>query len=417
MPRMRSIYLLLVIVVSIPAGCSPVDGTAPRKPKTATAPRDDRARESLRGGPHARVVGAAETVFDWSKTACERDDSPDAPTRAFRDYRGRVHLTISRYVNREMVGPDLNHLSHSCKVTMRSHLDSHPSRFDDREWIVSTYTPNGRRVYALIHDEYHGHEHPGRCPSGQYDRCWYNAVTLAISRNGGESFRHARPPPTHLVASLPYRYVPERGPFGVFSPSNIILNPADRYYYAMVQVRQYLEQPNGSCLMRTRHLAVPRSWRAWDGARFSVKFANPYLRRRGSARRHICQPVSPDQIRVMAQSLTYNTYFKQFLLVGRTEANDPRTGRVVSGAYFSLSDDLIHWSERQLVIEAELMQTFECGDKKPIGYPVVLDPSSSSRNFATTGQRVYLYFTRFNYRACQPTPDRDLIRIPIEFSK
>jgi hypothetical protein len=30
---------------------------------------------------------------------------------------------------------------------------------------------------------------------------------------------------------------------------------------------------------------------------------------------------------------------------------------------------------------------------------------------------VYLYFTKFHYVSCRPTPNRDLVRIPIEFSK
>ena len=47
-----------------------------------------------------------------------------------------------------------------------------------------------------------------------------------------------------------------------------------------------------------------------------------------------------------------------------------------------------------------------------MAYPVVLDPLSPSRNFQTVGQRAYLYFTRFNNFGY----DRDLLRVPIEFS-
>ena len=36
--------------------------------------------------------------------------------------------------------------------------------------------------------------------------CWYNAVVLLKSTNGGNDFVHARPPPHHLVAAVPYRY-------------------------------------------------------------------------------------------------------------------------------------------------------------------------------------------------------------------
>jgi hypothetical protein len=47
----------------------------------------------------------------------------------------------------------------------------------------------------------------------------------------------------------------------------------------------------------------------------------------------------------------------------------------------------------------------------------VLDPASSSRDFDTTGRTPYLYFTRFHYRNCVLTDNRDLVRVPIRFSK
>jgi hypothetical protein len=68
-------------------------------------------------------------------------------------------------------------------------------------------------------------------------------------------------------------------------------------------------------------------------------------------------------------------------------------------------------------VETEPPWVYQCGDPNPILYPAVLDPNSSSRNFETTGKQVYLYFTRFNYASCTMTADRDLIRVPIEFSK
>ena len=68
-------------------------------------------------------------------------------------------------------------------------------------------------------------------------------------------------------------------------------------------------------------------------------------------------------------------------------------------------------------MEGESRNTYRCGDPEPIAYPSVLDPDSSSRNFETTGKRAYLYFTRYNYESCQETLDRDLVRVPIEFTK
>jgi hypothetical protein len=53
----------------------------------------------------------------------------------------------------------------------------------------------------------------------------------------------------------------------------------------------------------------------------------------------------------------------------------------------------------------------------PVAYPSVLDSDSTSRNFETTSKRAYLYFTRSNYKSCRGFLNRDLVRMPIEFSK
>jgi hypothetical protein len=90
---------------------------------------------------------------------------------------------------------------------------------------------------------------------------------------------------------------------------------------------------------------------------------------------------------------------------------------VVTGFYYSLSGDLVHWSARKLVQEAVVPQTYRCGDQDPVYYPSVLDPKSSSPNFETTGRQAYLYYTRFHYKACAQTQDRDLVRVPVEFTK
>ena len=87
------------------------------------------------------------------------------------------------------------------------------------------------------------------------------------------------------------------------------------------------------------------------------------------------------------------------------------------GFYFYTSDDLINWSQAKLLMKAELPWTWQCSDG-PQFYrdPSLLDPQSTTRNFDTMGQRPYLFFTRFNLSSCASSLDRDLIRIPIEFS-
>ena len=364
-----------------------------------------------------RIEGPEETVFSWARDRCEDEDIPDLPARAFRDEAGRVNLISSHFVNRRFVGPSLDRVSHPCAVTMASGEDPDPAKFNDREWLAAPYTLDGRTVYALVHDEYQGHRRPARCLSGEYQKCWYNAVTLSVSRDGGRSFSDARPPPDHLVASAPYRYQPDSGPYGIFTPSNIVRSEDDGYYYTIVRAEDREQQPLGSCLLRTKRLDDPRSWRAWDGSGFDVAFADPYRGVPGGPADHVCAPLAMPEIATMHESLTYNTYLDKYLLVGI--AGDALPGRpgTTWGIYYSVSDDLVNWSRRKLIREIEAVWTYECGDSNPILYPSVLDPESTSRNFETTGQRPYLYFTRFHYRNCVQTLNRDLVRVRLSFSK
>lgn len=365
-------------------------------------------------GGSAQLVGKTEPVFVWSRDACEPIDIPDAPARAFRDASGRVQLISTSYVNRRMIGPNLNQLKHTCEVVMQSDYDPDPARFSDREWITSPYTLDGRTVFTLVHDEYQGNEHPGRCPAGEYQPCWFNSITYAVSRDAGRTYTQP-PPPTQLVATVPYTYEPGAGPYGLFQPSNVIRNEKDGYYYVLVRAQRYKAQPGGVCLLRTQDLSRPDSWRAWDGSGFGVGFVDPF----GPAgqgidpAQHICKPIEPLTIEGMTQSLTYSTYFDKFLLVGVRSDR----GLVAGGVYFSVSDDLLHWTVPQLIKSVELVFTYKCGDQNPIAHPSMLDPDSKSRNFDTVGREPYLYYTLVRYDKCIQTLHRDLLRVRVRFSK
>jgi hypothetical protein len=356
------------------------------------------------------IVGSEQTVFDWSRDACEPRDIPDAPARALRDAAGHVQLIASHYVSRRFVGPDLDHLRHPCDVIMRSGYDPRPQDYDDREWIASTYTPDGKKIFALVHEEYQGYQHAGACASGELLKCWYNAVTFARSDDGGRSYRQPHGP-AKLVAAAPYRYEPDAGAYGVFTPSNVV-RTTDGHYFFLARVGAFGAQAAGTCLLRTRDISKPSSWRAWDGSGFGVRFIDPYTEQAQPAA-HTCETIAPDQIDRMSMSLTWNTYVQRYLLVG--EAAGPSSGTI--GFYYSTSKDLINWSKRKLLREVEAPWTFECGDRAPATNPSLLDPASGSRNFETTGRRPWLYFTRFHYQDCQETFDRDLARVRVELSK
>jgi hypothetical protein len=293
---------------------------------------------------------------------------------------------------------------------MASSLDPEPADFNYREWIASPFTRDGRQIIALVHDEYHG-TLPGTCVPNEPTSCWYNAITFARSRDGGRSFQQP-PAPSQLVAASPYRYMAGVEPTGIFSPSNIVRSGADGLYYAMV-VSRAPNGDSGTCLMRTADPFNPQSWRAWGGSGFGVRFADPYRAPRAAKP---CTPVSRSEIGAMHESLTFNTYIDRFILVGMASAPDIR-GRPVSGVYFSVSDDLLHWGPRKLLMKATPVQKLRCGGPDPIAYPSLLDPQSRSRTFSTTGRRPYLYFTRFNYAGCKLGLDRDLVRVPVEFAR
>jgi hypothetical protein len=363
--------------------------------------------------PSARFVGPETMVFDWSQNACEKIDIPDAPARAFRDSLGRVQLIASHHVTRRKMGPSLDAVTHRCGVVMSSHKDPDPSKFNDHEWLSAPYTLDGQTIFALVHMEFQGNLYPG-CQSGVYRQCWYNALTSAVSHNAGDSYQHA-PAPAHLVASIPYRYTGSSGPMGIFSASNIVKR-ADGYYYTLVATEAYGAQERGVCLLRTKTLGIPGSWRAWNGAGFGVRFVDPYRDTFDRPLDHVCKPVAYGEIEKMWQSLTYNNYLGKYVLVGASGKADA-TGNNVYGLYFSYSNDLVHWSPRKLIKEMELPWTYKCGDRDPVAYPSLLDPATQTRNFERTGQRAYLYYTRLHYRECRIGFNRDLVRAPIEFQK
>ncbi len=358
--------------------------------------------------PRLGFIGPTELVFDWSEQACAPVEEPDLPVRAFRDAGGRVQMLLSHYVTFRLLGPTLSRLRVDCQPVMRSPEDPDPARYRDRRWIASPYTEDGRHILALVHHEYQGHRHRQRCPEQSYPRCWYNAITLARSSDGGRSYHQLRPA-RHLVAGAPYRYRHGVGPAGVFAPSNLVRR--GRYLYALVRVRDK-ERSAGDCLIRTMWPGRLSGWRAWADGRFGVRFRDPY---RGPAAPAVgCDRISPDQISEMTESLTFNTALDRYLLVGIAGPLDRQARAHSSGIYFSLSEDLIHWTPRRLLLAAPTLHTHSCGDPSPIAYPSIISPRSRSRTFMTSGRYAYLYFTKFHYRNCQKTADRDLMRIPLQ---
>jgi len=372
----------------------------------------DAARAQLEYPGDVDILGPEEIVFNWSADSCEQIDIPDAPARAFRDADGMIQLIAPHYTNYRMIGPDFNSLVRDCSngPILSSHFDGDPAKYNDHEWIVATYTTDGKNIFAIIHDEYHALDYPGQaqCNSGNALLCWYNALTLATSTDTGRTYTHATAP-NHLIAAAPYQYAADQGPFGVFGGTNIVYNKQDGYYYVIVQVEAFGLQQVGVTPMRTQDLSDPTSWRGWDGTGYTVPFVNPYTQSGFDPADHVVQPIGNGNIEKMQGSLSWSTYFNKWLVVGAAQKGG------VWGFYYSISDDLINWVTRKLIMTANvLIDPNHSTTVDVLAYPSVIDHADTTRNFEQIGQEAYLYFTRIH-----PTSlyDRDLVRVPIRFNK
>ncbi len=250
---------------------------------------------------------------------------------------------------------------------------------------------------------------PLPCPSGVHNDCLMMSITYAISTDGGRTFTQPQAP-DHLVAVLPYQWMPDAGHLAIWQPSNIIKNPQDDYFYALVQIDNNPRGQSGfqgMCLMRTQTLDDPKSWRAWDGTGFSLPFIDPYRENVTSPAQQTCEAVSQPTVGGLSYSLTYSSFFDRFIVVGHDIFKDP------PGFYYSLSEDLIHWSSKRLLMAADLAQIVNF-QAPYLAYPSLIDPDSPSLSFDVIGQSPYLYFTRIN--GMNPL-DFDLVRVRIEFNK
>ena len=234
------------------------------------------------GTPAVGAIGPETTAFDWSADKCNDNDIPDQPSRAYRDASGKVVLINSHFTVRRKVGNTLATVTQVCSpIAMSSGNNADPSRYDDKEWLASPYTTDGgTTVYALIHAEFQGYNHsPGYCiRSGESfadkQKCWYNALTLAKSTNGGATFSHAAPP-DHYVGGPPYRYSAGIGPDRLL--------PAEQHRAR--QGRPLLRARARGGLRRAAlrkpacggpaDLGDPQSWRAWDGTASTSGSATP----------------------------------------------------------------------------------------------------------------------------------------------
>ena len=356
-------------------------------------------------GPGLRLEVTAAAVDALPEPRCDANDIPDTPARAIRLGDGTVQLYDSWHDNRVDSGPSLLQVRRRCAVVLTGAGRDDPGAYDDAAWIAAPWTPDGHTVWAIVHNEFHGHKRPKLCPSGKYMDCWFNALTAAVSRDGGRTFVRVRG--DALVAALPYRYGQVGlGHHGYFNPSNIVTYDGAQYMFAFA-TRAGAQRP-GNCLLRTTAVGEARSWRGWDGGGFGVTFIDPYMEE-GAPEKHVCLPVAPRQLRWPVTSLVRHGVDGMFIALMQDGARG-------GGVYYATSRDLLRWSGPALLMPAVGPGAWTCADPAPVAYPSLLDPESADRNFSTVGSTAMLFATRFAVQDCRLSMNRALVRWPVRIS-
>lgn len=382
---MQPLAVTIVVAVAVALGSPLSAASAPAEPPLAAL----------------TLVGGAEIVFAAKRDACDGDDVPDAPVRAFRDAEGAVVLFGLHTKNRALRGPDLEHVRIDCRPALPSRGEADPAAYDDASWIAATWTEDGTRVAALVHHEYQANTHPGRCRVKDYLACWYNTVVAVSSADGGRSFD--RPEPPQVVASAPFRQEVEQGRHrGFFNPSNIAARGTERYFFA--STTGWSGQDGGACLFRSTDPSDPAGWRAFDGRGFTIRYADPY---RAAPVRSACRTIWPFPAPV--GSVSRHRATGTWIAVFQASADGDRFPE--PGFYATSSRDLLAWDKPRLVLAGRTLYDDPCGSGgRLIAYPSLLDPEAEGRNFDDIGERAFLYYATLRTEGCAVTSDRDLVR-------
>lgn len=355
-------------------------------------PPDPRTPDFLDGPPAA--------AFDTRRDACEQIDIPDAQARAFRDFKGTVHLIASHYVTRAGLGPTLESAKHNCQVVYNSPHDGNVADFNDATWLTAFYSVDGKKIVGFGHMEYHGWEHPDMC-SQKTDTpsCWYNVDTFNISTDGGYHFARPNPPGNYLV-SLPARYQPNQGPEGYSVDTGII--KVGSWFYATAYSWAWPPKcgsgkgqrpclaPDATCAMRSANILDPASWRGWDGKDFTVTFVDPYRGPVANPSAHVCAPVPYLDY---AGGINYHPVSQRFIAV---LWNQGSASWGPEGVYFTTSPDFIHWSAPVLALTQNQMLRREPLGNWSYAYFSLIDPKSTDASFTTITNSPYLYYVRMD---------------------
>ena len=304
--------------------------------------------------------------------------------------------------NRRFVGADLESLRRDCRIVFSGWHSDRPEDYSDRVWISALWSEDGRAIFALGHDEYHAHRHLNRCRFPTDLECWYNAIVPLRSYDGGLTFSRVGKRP---VATIPIRQDVDQGhPRGFFEPTNIVKR--GDAFFTLIRVGAEGSQAAGTCLFRADDPTRPETWRFFDGKGFSAN-VDPYRDNVSGAKP--CAPLKG--VRGSVGSVAYAPALGLYVAVSALGSKTSSE----SGFFYSVSIDLIHWSEGRLFLALPTPWSRAC-DKDRYMYPSLIDPHSPSRNFDVIAGDPYLYFVRQHFDGCQGTMQRDLLRLPLHLA-
>ncbi len=335
---------------------------------------------------------------------------PDVNPRAVRTDAG-VAMFALHHEARALRGPDLDRLKIDCSVALSSGDNEDPARHDGRRYITSLWALDGKRIAALVHNEYHAEAYPGRCVSKDGMACWWNSVLAFRSDDGARRFQPMQP---LVVAAAPFRqHVGQMRHRGFFSPSNMVAH--GRFVYAFVSTTGWDGQKFGACLIRNADPLKSDGWRGYDGRDFTVRWSDPYATDARAAQAS-CAPA--DTFGFPVGALVRYRANGTFVAVWEAPRVDGRFP--VAGFYYATSRDLIGWSAPALLMAGAVIHDACDGgrnrDGMTIAYPALLDPQAEGRNFDNAGDTPFLYFAQIRNNGCVAGAERVLVRVRVRIA-
>ena len=354
----------------------------------------------LPSGPPISVWGSTDALHK-----CGVNDVPDIPARAFVDGDGLTHMIVGSTDFHWMTGPSVFNQTRNCTAAWNSTQNPDPGMFASAEWLDSPFVfPNGT-VVALVHVEYDAIKvEVPKCPN-VYPLCWTVTVGLAISDDWGYTWRHALPPPAHMIASVPYEFNQSQPASGWGDPSNFMLSPLDGlYYFAVFNRGQVHDQAPGICFARTADLTDPRSWAVHGGdGVYNKSWVSPYTMAPGTEADHLC--VVADLPACMPSGLVWSTYLELFVITMDCLYDQ-------GGFFMSTSPDLFSWSPAvEFYMEKDLPSDL-ASKTLDMTYPTFIDPNAmQGGNFMTIGQDPPLFWVSLGHSS------RRVWATPMHFEK